>query len=189
MYQVHKKIGVSSKYSYILCTVVARMHFSILITLFAFLISYSLSSFALDSDSKKKVNIEANSVIYNYKTGVDTYEGQVKVNQGTTHITADRLVTKSNSHHIIQEATAYGEETLAHYWTLPKIGEPEIHARAKIIKFYPIESNVTLEQDVHVAQGENSFQGELIHYNSNDQTITVPASKNGRAVIVYNPDK
>ncbi len=159
------------------------------LALFVFLSYYALSCFALDSDSKAKVNIEAQSVIYNYKTGVDVYEGNVKVQQGTTHITAERLVTKSNNHHIIQEATAYGLQTLAHYWTLPKIGEPEIHARAKMIKFYPIESNATLEQDVHVTQGENRFQGDLIHYNSNDQTITVPASKNGRAVIVYNPKK
>jgi lipopolysaccharide export system protein LptA len=148
-----------------------------------------LSSFALDSDNKERVNVEADSVIYNYKTGVDVYEGNVKVNQGTTHITADRLVTKSNKEHRIKEAAAFGLQTLAHYWTLPKMGDPEVHAYAKVIKFYPLESNVTLEQEVRVTQGENVFQGELIHYNSNDQTITVPALKNGRAVIVYNPEK
>lgn len=157
--------------------------------LFFILLICPISSFALDSDSKARVNIEADSVIYNYKTGLDVYEGHVKVDQGTTHIIADRLVTKSNHEHRIQEATAYGLQELAHYWTLPKIGDPEVHAHAKIIKFYPIESNVTLEQNVHVTQGDNSFQGELIHYNSNDQTITVPASKNAHAVIVYNPEK
>ncbi len=145
--------------------------------------------FALDTDSKEKVNIVADSVIYNYKSGIDVYEGHIRVDQGTTHITADRLVTKKNDRHIIQEATAYGLLNLAQYWTVPKLGEPELHARAKIIKFYPVESNISLEQNAHVVQGENSFQGEFIHYNSKDQTITVPASKNGRAVIVYNPDK
>jgi lipopolysaccharide export system protein LptA len=148
-----------------------------------------LSSLALDSDRKEKVNVEADSVVYNYKTGVDVYEGHVKVKQGTSHITADKLITKSNNQHQIQEATAFGLQELAHYWTVPKIGDPEVHAEAKIIKFYPLESNVTLEQNVYATQGENSFQGELIHYNSKDQTITVPAAKNGRAVIVYNPEK
>jgi lipopolysaccharide transport protein LptA len=69
------------------------------------------------------------------------------------------------------------------------LNEPEIHARARIIKYYPVESNVTLEQEVLVTQGENSFRGQLIHYNGNEQTITVPANKGGRAVLVYNPDK
>jgi lipopolysaccharide export system protein LptA len=146
-------------------------------------------AFALDSDSKEKVNIIADSGIYNYKSGVNIYEGHVRIDQGTTHITADRLITKSNERHVIQEATAFGLLNLAHYWTLTKEGDPELHAHAKIIKFYPIESNIALEQNAHVEQGENSFQGEFIHYNSKDQTITVPASKNGRAVLVYNPDK
>lgn len=148
-----------------------------------------ISTLALDSDRNEKLNIAADSGIYNFKSGIDVYEGHVQIDQGTTHITADKLITKKNSQHKIQEATAYGNIELAHYWTQPKPGEPEIHARAKLIKFYPIESNVTLEHDVHVAQGENNFHGELIHYNSNEQTIIVPSSANGRAVLVYNPEK
>lgn len=154
-----------------------------------FLLSFSINAFALDGDSKAKLNIVADSGTYNFKTGVDVYEGHVKVDQGTTHITADKLITKKNSMHKIQEATAYGVQELAHFWTLPKPGEPEIHAHAKTIKFYPLENNVSLEHDVYVTQGENSFKGELIHYNSSEQTITVPALSNGRAVLVYNPDK
>jgi lipopolysaccharide export system protein LptA len=160
----------------------------ILLTLFTLAMCYPLALFALHEDKKEKVYIVADSTIYNYKTGIRIFEGNVKVDQGTTHLTADRLVTKNNSDHNIQEAIAYGLGQLAHYWTLPKIGEPEIHAHAKVIKFYPIESNVVLEQSVVVTQGENNFQGELILYNGGDQTITVPASKNGRAVLVYNPD-
>lgn len=148
----------------------------------------SLASFALPEDTKEKVQIAGDKWTYNYKTGTSQFDGNVKVDQGTTHVTADRLITKSNNKHEIQEAIAYGLNDLAHYWTIPKIGDLEIHAKAKIIKFYPSTSNVTLEQDVLVTQGENSFQGQLIHYNMNDQTIAVPASKNGRAVLIYNPD-
>lgn len=158
-------------------------------TLFVLFIAYPIFVFALQEDSKEKVYIVADTTIYNYRTGVKIFEGNVKVDQGTTHITADKLVTKNNSQHKIQEAIAYGVNQLAHYRTVPKLGEPEVHAKSKIIKFYPIESNVTLEQNVIVTQGDNSFQGEVIIYNGSDQTITVPASKNGRAVLVYNPDK
>lgn len=145
--------------------------------------------YALPTDKMEKVYIVADSGVYNYKTGVNVFEGHVKVDQGSTHITADRLVTKSNKNHQIEEAIAYGILEPAHYWTLPKADDPEIHANAALIKFYPIVSNVTLEENVVITQGENSFQGQLIHYNMNEQTITVPASKNGRAVLVYNPDQ
>lgn len=146
------------------------------------------NAFALPEDIKEKVFIKSDTWTYNYKTGTSQFDGNVKVDQGTTHVTADRLITNNNDKHQIREAIAYGLVDLAHYWTLPKIGDIEIHAKAKIIKFYPTTANVTLQDDVIVTQGQNSFQGQLIHYNMNDQTIAVPASKNGRAVLVYNPD-
>lgn len=149
----------------------------------------SNQAFALAEDNKQKVFIVADSSIYNYKTGVNIFIGNVKVDQGTTHITADRLITKNNEYHQIKEAIAYGLKNLAHYSTLAKIGDPIIHARAKIITFYPLESNAKLEQHVIVNQGENNFRGELIFYNGTEQTITVPSAKNARAILVYNPDK
>lgn len=162
---------------------------NILVITVMFSLCYFPSATALDSDSLEKVYIVADSTIYNYKTGINTFEGHVKVDQGTTHLTADRLITKNNSQHKIQEVIAYGLHELAHYWTVPKTNDPEVHAHANIIKFYPMNSNTILEQNVTVTQGENSFQGQLIIYNRNDQTITVPASQNGRAVLVYNPEK
>ena len=152
-------------------------------------LSFISTCFALDTDQKEKLHITADSGSYNFKTGIDIYEGHVKIDQGTTHITADKLITKKNTQRKIEEAIAYGFQSNAHYWTIPKIEDPEIHAYAKIIKFYPITSNVTLEHDVFITQDENHFKGELIHYNGNDQVITLPSSPNGRATLVYNPDK
>jgi len=144
--------------------------------------------FALETDRTQALHIVSDAGIYNFKTGVDIYEGHVKVDQGTTHLLADKLITKKNKLHKIQEATAYGLQTLAHFWTLPKKDDPEIHAHAKIIKFYPLESNASLEHEVFVEQGENRFQGELIHYNSSEQTITVPATTNAHASLIYYPE-
>lgn len=161
--------------------------FASITSLYTILISSPV--FALPSDIKEKMIIVADHSIYNYKTGIKTFEGNVKLDQGFTHLRADRLITKDNKQHQMQEAIAYGLKDKAHYWTLPKAGEAEIHADAQIIKYYPPDANITLEQNVHVTQGENSFQGQLIHYNMNDEVIAVPASENGRAVVIYNPDK
>ncbi len=163
------------------------------ITITMLLASFSTAmitdTLALPEDNHQKVFIVADSTTYNYKKGINIFEGHVKVDQGSTHITADRLVTKNNDQHKMQEAIAYGTTELAHYWTLPKIGDPEIHAHAKVIKFYPLDSNATLEQDVVITQGENSFHGQVILYNSKDQTIIVPAAKHARSILVYDPDK
>src|SRR3990167_1675910 len=140
----------------------------------------SIRSLALPEDSEEKLYIVADKTLYNYKTGMNTFEGHVKVDQGATHLRADRLITKDNRKHQIQEVIAYGVNEQAHYWTLPKKGDLEMHAHAEIIKYYPIEAHVVLQKNVLITQGENSFQGQLILYNRKDQTITVPASENGQ---------
>ena len=154
-----------------------------------FLLLFSSCCFALPADNKAVIHIISDKWAYNYKTGMNEYTGHVIIDQGTTHLTADRVTTKSNAQHKIQEAIAYGLSQPAHYHTLAKTGDPETHAYAKIIKYYPIESNVTFVQNVTLKQGENSFQGPFILYNMQDQVVTVPSSKEGRAVLIYNPDK
>lgn len=154
----------------------------------AIAVTLSFPAHSLPEDSKEMMHIKADTTIYNYKKGQNYFEGHVQIDQGTTHVTADRLTTRTNDKHKIQEAIAYGVSDLAHFWTTPKEGEQVVDAHARIIKFYPLTLNATLQGEVTVAQGENNFQGQLIHYNMNDQTIIVPETKNGRAVIVYNPD-
>ena len=145
--------------------------------------------FALPDDSQQALHIASDSLLVDYKTGVHTYEGNVKIDQGSTHLTADRLVTSSNKQHKLEEGIAYGLTKLAEYTTLPKAGDVLFQAKAKTIKFYPIKSMVYLEGDVVVTQGDNSFQGPIIIYNIKDQVVTAPASQVGRATIVIEPKK
>jgi lipopolysaccharide transport protein LptA len=146
-------------------------------------------SHALPTDETQKMNIIANSSLLNYKNGANVYEGDVKIDQGATHLTADRVTTQNNDKHKMEEAIAFGTKKLARYWTIPKDGDLEFNAFAKVIKFYPIKSTVILEGDVVVTQGNNSFHGPLIIYNIKDQTVSAPASNKGRATIIIEPKK
>lgn len=149
----------------------------------------STLTFALSEDRERPFHIVADSSIFNYKTGIDTYEGNVKVDQGTSHLTADHLVTQKNKQHKMTSAIATGIKKLAEYTTVPKAGDPTLNAKARVIKFYPPASIVILEQDVVITQKENSFHGPLIIYNMKDQVVTAPASQHGRATIVIGPEQ
>jgi lipopolysaccharide export system protein LptA len=135
------------------------------------------------------MHILADSTLFNYKSGLNVYEGNVKINQGTTHLNADRVTTQSGTGHKLEEAIAYGTKNPADYWTTPQKGDPLFHAQAKTIKFYPQKSIVVLEGDVVVTQSGNSFHGPLIIYNIKDQTISSPATNKGRATIMIQPTK
>ncbi len=152
--------------------------------IYILLFIFCQSALALPNDSEQPMKIVADSSLFNYKTGIDTYEGNVKVDQGTTHLVADKLVTEKNKQHKIILATAYGVHHLAELITLPSLGAQILHAKAAIIKFYPSTSKLILEKNVFVTQGKNSFHGSLIIYNMKDQMVAAPASKNGRATIV-----
>lgn len=151
------------------------------------LLTHPLVAFALPGDTSLAMQIHADTTLMNYKTGVNTYEGNVRIDQGTTHLLADRLVTKSNEHHKLEEAIAYGTKKLAEYTTLPRQGDKLFHAQANIIRFYPPKSTVVLEKNVLITQGENSFHGAMIIYNMKDQIVTAPATKYGHATIMIEP--
>ncbi|MDR3490751.1 MAG: lipopolysaccharide transport periplasmic protein LptA [Gammaproteobacteria bacterium] len=157
--------------------------------LFLIIIFMSVNSFALPDDSNKAMQIHASSTLFNFKKGFNVYDGDVKVTQGSTRLTADKLTTQNNDTHKMEEAIAYGFQNPAHYWTLPKAGDVEFHAQAKVITFYPLKSLVKLEGDVVITQGNNSFHGPIILYNIKDQTVTSPASNKGRATIVIDPNQ
>jgi lipopolysaccharide export system protein LptA len=155
-----------------------------------FLISLWLISFlafALPSDSQERLHIVADSTLFDYKTGITTYEGNVKIDQGTTHLTADKVTTKNNNQHRMEEAIAYGVKHLAEYTTIPKPGDEILRAQANTIKFFTAKSIVFLEGNVIVSQGKNSFQGQVIIYNMKDQTVVAPPLKGGRATVVIEP--
>src|SRR5579862_5819405 len=119
-----------------------RVKAVLILVLFSYVILLA-DCFALPNDSHAPIRISSDTWAYNYKTGMNEYTGHVIVTQGTTHLSADRLTTKSNAKRKIQETIAYGITQPAHYWTTAKAGDSEIHAYARIIKYYPIESNVT----------------------------------------------
>lgn len=153
--------------------------------IFLFLIISQLT-FALPTqiETTDPIRINADSTFFNYKTGKNAYEGNVKLTQGGSLLTADRIITQNNSHHKLEQAIAYGLTQLAEYANIPKNQDLPFSAKAKVIKFYPLTSTIILEGNVIVKQGENSFQGPIIIYNTKDQTISAPASEGGRATIV-----
>jgi lipopolysaccharide export system protein LptA len=153
------------------------------------LLCVCISAFALPTDDTQVMQIVADSSQLNYKNRNNVYEGNVKIDQGTTHLAADRVTTQNNERHKLSEAIAYGTNQPAHYWTIPREGDKELHAYAKVIKFYPLKSTVILEGDVIVTQGENSFHGPSIIYNIKDQTVISPPTTQGRSTIIIEPNK
>ncbi len=151
----------------------------VIITLFA-----TTTSFSHPKDNEKPLRLTANSSTFNYKTGIDVYKGNVKVNQGTTDLSADKIVTTKDSSHKISSIIAYGHKRLAEFSTIPDDSKEVLNAKSKIIEFYPKESKIVLKENVLVTQAGNSIQGSHIIYNIEQQIVSAPHIKNSRATII-----
>src|SRR5437870_4725866 len=88
--------------------------------------------YTLPEDDKEIIHITADSSQFDYKKGISTYEGNVKIDQGTTHLLADKVTTINNDQHKIKEAIAYGTLKQAIYSTQPKIDDSLLEAKADL---------------------------------------------------------
>ncbi len=137
------------------------MHRILKIISLIILFGFHYITFAAPFSHELPIHITADSSTVNYKTGVTTYEGHVNIEQGTSRLQADKVVTQI-AQHKLQEAIAYGIYKAAVYNTIPRTGDLPLQAKAKIIKLYPLLSTVMLEGDVLVTQGESTLKALLL---------------------------
>ena len=159
--------------------------------LFSFLMLLSLwgsslpLSYALESDSKQKILIESDRAELNRDKKISVFHGNVKIDQGTTHLRSDELTIYFDDKDKIKNVIAKGDS--AHYQTLPEAGKPIFHASAKIIRYNMLTDEVELEGNAVAQQGENRLTGPHIFYNRKSQKILSAKQAQGRTTIVIDP--
>lgn len=152
---------------------------------YSLLFSYPLIAFSLDSDKNLPLQIVADEVTINHKIGLTTYQGHVKVTQGSTQLIADQLTTQTNKEEKLTEIIAKGKQAI--YKTTPEENKPELIAKADTIKYYPLESKVILVGNAQANQEHNFFKAPQIEYNIKQQTIVTPHTKQGVTTITLQP--
>ena len=157
------------------------------------LICFSSAAFALKSDENVPAYISAESAEMDRSTGEGIYRHEVKIDQGTTHITGEIVTTHNDKNNKIDEAVVNGNaSSQAHYWTLPEADKPELHARADVIRFYPQKQLVLLIGNASVAQGNNIIKSPRIEYDIEKQLLKSnqePGKASARTTIIINPNE
>lgn len=162
-----------------------------------FLLIVGLPGCLLAAAPLEDLNITADNVDLNRQVGITIFTGHVKLDQGTTHLVADRLEIKSANNQIIK-TTAYGD--LARYWTTPvanasaktasKEAKPSnIDAEAKVIEYYPQNRKIFLIGKASATQENNTIKSPRIEYNIDSGHLVSTATPEGRTVIVIQSNK
>lgn len=158
--------------------------------LFVFLFAVSTASFCLPDDKEKTAQLSANSADLNQDVHQGIFLGDVQFDQGTTHLRADKVVTKGNQKNQLISAIAYGnKQDPAHYWTQSTLNKPPVHAYALEIYYYPERHFIKLVGNAQVIQGENMITAAHITYDTLKQHVVALNDGQQRTTIMFLPGK
>lgn len=159
----------------------------VLSTLMAILVLLPLQAQALSSDRQKPVNISADKVTVNQRTGISVYTGKVIVTQGTLRITADKLTVYTVKRRL-DRMVAVGKP--ATYRQRPDNKPGYIQGRARTMEYFARRDVVVLKQQAVLVQSKNTFKGSHIVYNlKTDHVESRGAGSKSRVRITIEPQE
>jgi len=148
-----------------------------------FLLIINTSS-ALDSDRAQVAYLNSDKAECRQKDLVCIYSGNVKFDQGSSHLEAPTLfIYRDNGG--IKNMVALGEP--AKYHTVSEENKTPVDAQAKKIEFDPEKNLIFLTGLAEIDQNQNKFNSEHIKYDLTRQIIFSEPSVNSLTTIVLQP--
>lgn len=154
------------------------------------LIIWSITPFgyALETDAAQPIYVEADKAFFNRPSGINTYEGNVLITQGSSHLNADKVVTYNDKNNNVENLIATGKP--ARYQTQTDKNKLPLISTALTIKYNVKERYVNLIGEAHAQQGEDKIDGPVLIYKLDDKSISAPSQPiAGRTVFVLHPKK
>lgn len=144
---------------------------------------------AFDLDSDEPINVSADKARLDDAQGIATYTGAVELVQGSTHLTAERVVLYRNAQGL-KRIEADGSP--ARYQQPVTGGVGETDARARNITWSASDKQLTFEREAVIEQNGNEFRGDVIHYDTEQRVVTAEGGEDtgsgpGRVEMVIQP--
>ena len=125
-------------------------------------------AFGLESDSEQPIYIDSNNAVYDEKSQVSTYTGNVVATQGSIKIDADQLVVYLKDG-AITKLVATGKPS--RFKQLPAVGKEEMHGEGLINEFYPDKNLLIFMKNASVWQGDAKQSSEYIEYDTKNSLL------------------
>lgn len=150
----------------------------ILIFISCCLISYV---HALPEDRSQPIHITSNTAIKDDQKGITVYQGDVKVDQGTMKIRADKVTFYLKDKKIIK-VVAEGQP--ARFEQQPARNQTLVRARATMLEYVLSKRTVLLLDNAHLEQDGASITGDRITHNLTTARTKADSEKNGPVITI-----
>ena len=141
--------------------------------------------FALPEDTKQPIEIEAQSVVVDETTGFSEFSGNVVVRQGSLLLSA-KLIQVQTDNEEVESMIAKGSlEKPAKYIQNQENQARFVEATATLITYDVDEGMIFLVGNAHLVQGFDSFSGDTLNYDINNDKVVVKGSEDGTERVKF----
>ena len=154
----------------------------LLILLIAFVTSLVL---ALPEDAKQPIEIEAQSVIVDETTGFNEFRGNAEVSQGSLLLLAELIQVQTDNDEVVSMIAKGSPEKPAKYTQSQENQARFIEATATLITYDVHEGMIFLVGNAHLVQGFDSFSGDTLDYDINNDKVIVKGSEDGTERVKF----
>ena len=149
---------------------------------------YSTFVFALPEDAKQPIEIEAESVMVDEATGYNEFIGDAEVKQGSLIMTAEIIQVQTNADGVETMVAKGTLEQPAKYIQSQENQARFIEATATLITYDVNEGMIFLVGDAYLVQGFDSFSGDSLTYDINNDKVLVKGSEDGTKRVKFKID-
>lgn len=125
-------------------------------------------AWALPDDREQPIYVQSDRAERDERKGITVYTGEVEIDQGSLHISADR-VTIRDADEQVSRIEATGEPAKMRQKPAPD-REP-VYARARTIEYDVVQEVLTLVEDASVTQEGTTVTGDRIVYYVREQRV------------------
>ena len=154
----------------------------LLILLMAFVASLV---FALPEDSKQPIEIEAQSVVVDETTGFNEFSGDAEVRQGSLLLLAELIQVQTDNEEVVSMIAKGSLEKPAKYIQSQENQARFVEATASQITYDVDKGMVFLVGTARLVQGFDSFSGDTLDYDINNDRVIVKGNKYGTERVKF----
>lgn len=140
---------------------------------------------ALPSDRNEPIRGEANSLVVDQKTGISTYAGNVKIQQGSLVISADKITVHTKTDSSVEKIIAVGAP--ARFQQQPEVDQSIITATADSITYVPDDERLSLINNASIEQDGQIMKAPKIDYDLVKEIMKAKQSDGARVDIFIPP--
>ncbi len=144
----------------------------------------SMNAHALPDDAGQPIHIRGDNAEFDQNNGLLIYTGEVRIDQGTLRVTADRMVVEYRDDQVVK-ITAEGKP--ASYQQQLESDEGLVNADAKTIVYHTTAEKVDLIGDAFLTQEGNEFQGSVIRYNIRQGRVDAESGNDAPVRMMLQP--